>query len=64
MATLADSVPLKRDDGFFRNAAFVMTAVIFAGFSLQLAAGRSSFSAPLLVHAHALVFMGWVVIYL
>lgn len=64
MATLADSVPVKRDDGFFRTAAFVMTAVIFAGFSLQLAAGRSSFSAPLLVHAHALVFMGWVVIYL
>ncbi|MBA4047794.1 MAG: hypothetical protein C0476_04550 [Sphingomonas sp.] len=42
---------------------FAMAAVVVAGFSLQLAAGRSSFSAPLLVHAHAIVFMGWVVLY-
>lgn len=64
MATLADSGPVKRDDGFFRAAAIVMTVVIVAGFSLQVAAGRSTFSAPLLVHAHAVVFMGWVFIYL
>lgn len=64
MATLADSVPVKRDNGFFRMAAIVMTVVIIAGFSLQFAAGRSSFSAPLVVHAHAFVFMGWVAIYL
>ncbi|WP_310538792.1 hypothetical protein [Phenylobacterium sp.] len=41
-----------------------MALVIVAGFSVQLAMGRSSFSAPLLVHAHAVVFMGWLVIYL
>lgn len=64
MATIADPAPVKRDDGFFRTSAFVMTLVIVTGFSMQLAAGRSSFSAPLLLHAHAIVFMGWVAIYL
>lgn len=64
MATLADSAPAQRDDGFFRTSAFAMALTIVAGFSLQFAAGRSSFSAPPLVHAHALVFMGWVAIYL
>ncbi len=53
----------RRDEGFFRNAAFGMAAVIVAGFSLQLAMGRSSFASPLLVHAHAIVFMGWVAIF-
>lgn len=51
------------DERFFLYASFAMAAVIVAGFSLQLIAGRSSFSAPLLVHAHAIVFMGWVVLY-
>lgn len=66
MATIADGLPApaRRDDGFFMGGAIVMTLVIVAGFSMQLAAGRSSFSAPLLVHAHAVVFMGWVAIYL
>lgn len=41
-----------------------MTLVIVAGFSTQLAAGRSSFYSPPLVHAHAIIFMGWVTIYL
>ncbi|WP_232280374.1 hypothetical protein [Sphingomonas sp. PAMC 26605] len=40
-----------------------MAATIFAGFSLSLALGRSSFGSPPIVHAHALVFMGWVVLY-
>jgi hypothetical protein len=46
------------------RSAIVMTVVIMAGFSFQLVMGRSSFSAPPLVHAHAIVFMGWVVLYL
>ena len=50
--------------GFFLWSAVVMTGFIIVGFSLQLAMGRSNFGAPLLVHAHAIVFMGWVAIYL
>lgn len=49
---------------FFLISAIVMVFVIVAGFSLQLATGRSSFQSPPLVHAHAVVFMGWVVIFL
>lgn len=65
MATLA---PAQRDaprsdDGFFRITAIAMALVILAGFSLQFAMGRSSFASPLRVHLHAIVFMGWVAIY-
>ena len=41
-----------------------MALLIVVGFSVQLGMGRSSFTAPLLLHAHAIVFMGWVVLYL
>lgn len=55
---------LGRDDTrFFLTASLIMAATVVAGFSVQLAAGRSSFSAPFLVHAHAAVFMGWLVIF-
>jgi len=66
MATLSDGLPAAtaRDEGFFLGGAIAMVVVLVAGFSVQLAMGRSSFSAPLLVHAHAVVFMGWVAIYL
>ncbi len=40
-----------------------MAGVIVAGFSTQLAMGRSTFASPPLVHAHAIVFMGWLAIY-
>lgn len=65
MATVAGSfrIPMTRERRFFQTMAFVMTAVIVCGFSLQLATGRSGFArSPVLVHAHAVVFMGWVVI--
>lgn len=52
------------NERFFRNAAIAMTVVIVAGFSVQLAAGRSTFYSPPLVHAHAIIFMGWMAIYL
>ncbi|MFZ4689648.1 MAG: hypothetical protein ACOYLS_10470 [Polymorphobacter sp.] len=66
MATFARNphAPPAPGDRFFLVTAFAMTAVIVAGFSLQLAMGRSSFDSPPLVHAHAIVFMGWVGIYL
>jgi hypothetical protein len=66
MATIADRMPAsgRSDDRFFLNGAFAMTLVVVAGFSLQLAMGRSSFGAPPIVHAHAIVFMGWIAIYL
>jgi len=66
MVAVSDRLPATggRDGGFFMGGAIVMVLVIFAGFSIQAATGRSSFSAPLLVHAHAVVFMGWVVIFL
>ena len=66
MAAIANEMTASggRDERFFVGGALVMTAVIVAGFSLQLAMGRSSFSSPPLVHAHAVVFMGWVAIYL
>jgi hypothetical protein len=52
------------DDTFFVRGAIVIALTIVAGFSLQRAMGRSTFYSPPLVHAHAIVFMGWVVIYL
>lgn len=66
MATLAvePTSSVRSDDRFFLRAAIAMTVVIVVGFSTQLAMGRSSFSSPLLVHAHAVVFMGWVALYL
>ncbi len=64
MATLAEPAPtLGRDDRFFLKMALVMMALVFAGFSFHLAMGRSTFNRPLLVHAHAVTFMGWIVIY-
>jgi hypothetical protein len=56
--------PAAGDERFFLGAAIAMTLVIVAGFSTQLAMGRSTFYSPPLVHAHAIMFMGWVTIYL
>ncbi|HEX7948377.1 MAG TPA: hypothetical protein VF495_27170, partial [Phenylobacterium sp.] len=67
MAAIAEGAPAstgRDDDRFFLGGALAMTAVIVIGFSTQLATGRSSFASPLYVHAHAVVFMGWVAIYL
>jgi hypothetical protein len=70
MATSLDAsfdqpvAPAAGDERFFLGGAIVMTLVIVAGFSTQLAMGRSTFNSPQLVHAHAIIFMGWVTIYL
>lgn len=48
------------DRRFIRNLATAMAGILVSGFVVQLAMGRSSFSAPAIVHAHAVLFMGWV----
>lgn len=65
MATLADdAVKVRGDDArFFEISAIAMALVLVAGFGLQLGMGRSSFAAPWFVHVHAVIFFGWVVLY-
>ena len=66
MTAIAEPLPsLDRDDrGFFLGGAIAMAVTIAVGFSVQLGMGRSSFGAPLLIHAHAITFMTWVAIFL
>lgn len=49
---------------FFLIMSSVMTATIVAGFSLNIAMGRSTFAAPAAFHAHAIVFMGWLALFM
>ena len=63
--TVSQALPPRAEhrDRFFLNTSIAMASVVVAGFSLQLGMGRSSFGAPPIVHLHAVVFMGWVAIY-
>jgi hypothetical protein len=64
MATIVEPAPaIPRDHRFFLTMAVAMALVLVAGFSMQLAAGRSSFGAPIHVHVHAFIFFGWTVLY-
>ncbi|MFN4023703.1 MAG: hypothetical protein ACK4MQ_02630 [Hyphomonas sp.] len=60
MTTTNIIAPLADDRRFIRNLVTVMAVILVSGFVVQLAMGRSSFSAPMFVHLHAVVFMGWV----
>ena len=67
MATVVQSESghvFAREDRVFLWGGIAMVLVLVTGFSMQLAAGRSSFGAPLYVHAHALTFFGWTMLYL
>ena len=65
MATLADGgVRGAGNTRFFTIMAIIMSLVIVAGFSMQLAMGRSSFAVPWPYHVHGIIFMSWIGLYL
>jgi len=65
MASIPFSTDTDRGEArFFFTMACVMAASIVAGFSFNLATGRSSFALPWLVHFHAWVMISWVGLYL
>jgi hypothetical protein len=68
MATVAERhfapTPRVGDERFFLRGAIVMSLTVVSAFAFQYLMGRSTFAAPLRVHLHAWVFMGWVGIYL
>ncbi len=64
MATLAPhDHQLAASERFAVKLAIAMAITVVLGFSTQLAMGRSSFASPPRVHIHAVVFMGWVAIF-
>lgn len=62
MTDMTVDLPVADDRRFIRNLITIMAVILVAGFVTQLALGRSSFTAPLVVHAHGIAFMGWVAI--
>lgn len=52
-----------RANRFYAHMALAMLLAVLAGFIANWLRGASSFTAPPLVHFHALVFMGWIVLF-
>lgn len=64
MATLASELrPVRTDHRFFFVTAIAMLAIVVLGFGMQWAMGRSTFSAPPMLHVHGLVFLSWTILY-
>ena len=49
---------------FYLRMAIALALIVLAGFGGYILAGISSFAAPWWVHFHAVVYMGWIVLYL
>ncbi|VWX54827.1 hypothetical protein [Novosphingobium sp. 9U] len=64
MATVALQRPaLAGDTRFYVIIALIMAVLNIAAFSFFAAMGISSFRAPVYVHIHAVLFMGWVLLF-
>jgi hypothetical protein len=68
MATVFDEIQAQtsiphRDARMAFGMALAMAIVIVAGFSLNLAMGRSTFAVPLAYHLHAAVFFSWTIVF-
>jgi hypothetical protein len=66
MATIAQpaAATARGEERFFFKMACAISAVLVAGFVVNLAMGRSTFAAPLIFHVHAFVFFGWITLFL
>src|SRR5690348_2439270 len=66
MATVHSAIPIAHERAerrFFFVMALVMAGIVVAGFSTNLALGRSTFAVPAVYHMHAGVFFAWLVLY-